>query len=288
MDNKFSVSQSINFGWQTFKTNYKFWLIASIIGVYSNSLAFGGLFDANDQFKQLDQPSNQSTQISQQDSLDKIDNTQQPSIQQSDIPTETPQTQAEAQVLSPTSENISNATTATTNPQTTLIARVITMIILLPYVITFFIVSIFAYIVLTTLYLGYTKLLLDAANKNDLRYQTLLSIVDLKKSTKYIIASILYLLLVIFGLILFVIPGVYFGVKYMFFSFAIVDKNLGIKDSFKYSAKITKGSRLKLTGFGILGLALTIAGFMMFMIGGYIATIILSLSSAYIYKKLQD
>lgn len=51
--------------------------------------------------------------------------------------------------------------------------------------------------------------------------------VDWEKLFNYLVASILYALLVIAGLILLILPGIYWGIKYMFYGYLIVDEGLG-------------------------------------------------------------
>ena len=60
---------------------------------------------------------------------------------------------------------------------------------------------------------------------------------------------------VVVGLALLVVPGVYLSIRFMFVPILIVDKELTIKEAFKKSTTLTKGVKWKLLGLAlILGL----------------------------------
>jgi hypothetical protein len=63
---------------------------------------------------------------------------------------------------------------------------------------------------------------------------------------KFILAAVLYGLLVLAGLILFVIPGIYWAIKYHFFGYFVIGQNMDPLDALKRSGEITKGSRWSL------------------------------------------
>jgi len=90
------------------------------------------------------------------------------------------------------------------------------------------------------------------------------------------------------GTVLFLVPGIYFGVKYQFVLFPIVEKNKGILEGFKISNQLTKGSMWKLVGFLILESILTIGSPILapFIIP-QVAFIFTTLASTYVYRQLQ-
>lgn len=82
---------------------------------------------------------------------------------------------------------------------------------------------------------------------------------------KYFLASIGYFLLILFGLILFVIPGIYLALKYLFVAVIIIDyNNLSITEAFSKSADITKSVKWKLLGFIIIISCINILGMLRF------------------------
>ncbi len=65
----------------------------------------------------------------------------------------------------------------------------------------------------------------------------------------YLIASIIYGLMVALGLVLFIVPGIYLGLKYQFYGYSIIDKGMGPIDSLKESGRMTEGAKKNLLIF---------------------------------------
>jgi uncharacterized membrane protein len=72
------------------------------------------------------------------------------------------------------------------------------------------------------------------------------------------LTAVYYLLAVVGGLIMVIIPGIYLAVEYAFSRFAVMDKNLTPREAFQYSAKITEGSRGKIFAAGLVTIPLSI------------------------------
>ncbi len=105
---------------------------------------------------------------------------------------------------------------------------------------------------------------------------------------KYLIASIVYALIVLVGLILLIVPGIIFMLKYYFFDYFVVDKGYGPIEALKKSAEITKGNRLNLFMFILLILFINILGMFFFFIGLIITIPITILATAFVYRKLSE
>jgi uncharacterized membrane protein len=82
-----------------------------------------------------------------------------------------------------------------------------------------------------------------------------------------IVASILFGLMIIVGLLLLIVPGIYLMLRYGQYMGAIVDKNMGILDSLSYSSSITTNNRLNLFLLVLLSIAIVIAGFLALVVG---------------------
>lgn len=102
----------------------------------------------------------------------------------------------------------------------------------------------------------------------------------------YLIGVLLYGLMVILGLILFIIPGVYLGLKYQFVSYFIVDKKMNPIDAFKASGEATQGNIWHLFGMYCIFIGLTILGALALVVGLFVTTPIIMLAYAYIYDQL--
>ena len=80
-------------------------------------------------------------------------------------------------------------------------------------------------------------------------------------------ASILFALMVMAGFVLLIVPGVYLMLRYGQFMNAMVDRNLGVIESLKYSSSITTNNRLNLFLLALLSIAIFIAGVLALVVG---------------------
>ncbi len=101
----------------------------------------------------------------------------------------------------------------------------------------------------------------------------------------YIVASILYILMVLAGCMLFFVPGIYLAMRYWAFSYLIVDKDMGIIDSLRKSAAITEDSKWHLLGYSIVAGVLIHVGYIT-ILGIVIIWPAIQLANVYVYRKL--
>jgi uncharacterized membrane protein len=107
-----------------------------------------------------------------------------------------------------------------------------------------------------------------------------------KPIVNYAIASILNGLIVVGGLILLVIPGIFFAIRLQYTSYLIVDKNLGPIEAIKASWNITRGNVWNLFFFGILICLINVLGVLCLLIGLFITVPLGMLATAFVYRKL--
>jgi uncharacterized membrane protein len=74
------------------------------------------------------------------------------------------------------------------------------------------------------------------------------------------VSYILFILALMAGILLLVIPGIILYLKYGFFGFAVMDKKCGGMEALKYSGKITKGHKGKLLIFVLLVILFGLCG----------------------------
>ncbi|MGB4942936.1 MAG: hypothetical protein WBO92_02385, partial [Candidatus Moraniibacteriota bacterium] len=104
----------------------------------------------------------------------------------------------------------------------------------------------------------------------------------------YIGASILYVLIVTLGLLVFVIPGIYLAIKYNFYSLLIADKRLGAFDALKASGQLTEGVKWSLIGFSVASFGVILLGMLALLIGLFVAVPVISLAYIFVYRTLYD
>lgn len=101
---------------------------------------------------------------------------------------------------------------------------------------------------------------------------------------RYLLGQILYYVAVTIGVFLLIVPGIIVALKFFLFPYFIIEKNMGVIDSFKASNKAIYGSKSNLLLFGILGMLINILGLICFGVGLFISIPIVSIAQAAIYK----
>jgi hypothetical protein len=106
------------------------------------------------------------------------------------------------------------------------------------------------------------------------------------KFLDFLVGSILYGLLVLAGFILLIVPGIYWAVKYQFFGYCIMDRDVGPVEGIKMSGRITKGSWWNLFWLGILQGLIGMAGACACIVGLFWAIPTAMVAHGYAYVKL--
>jgi hypothetical protein len=104
---------------------------------------------------------------------------------------------------------------------------------------------------------------------------------------KYFGGILLFGLAVIAGLILFIIPGIYFAYRFGFVPYLLVDKDIEIMEAFKKSTEMTKGEIWHLIGFSVQSFFIMILGLLLLIIGFIPAAILVWFTYFVIYRKLE-
>jgi len=132
--------------------------------------------------------------------------------------------------------------------------------------------------------MGYWKILLKTAHGEMPKVRDLID--HTRFIWKYLGVSILMFLIVGVGLILLIIPGVYFALKYSFSLVIMLDKDTSIKEAFKESARITEGVKWKLLALvGVIILA-NLVGVLALVVGLVVSIPVSALAFIAVYKKL--
>jgi hypothetical protein len=142
------------------------------------------------------------------------------------------------------------------------------------------------YLVQMATQMGLVRISLRLVDGQQPRYGELFG--DLPTFWRYVGGNILFLLIILGGLLLLVIPGIIWSVKYQFASFLIVDRNLGIKEAFKESAGITEDVKWQVFLFFLLVLAINLLGLMAFAIGLFTTLPATMIAYTLVYRKLLE
>lgn len=109
---------------------------------------------------------------------------------------------------------------------------------------------------------------------------------DYRLFFRYLFAEILYGLIVAGGLILLIVPGIIWAVRFSQFGFLVVDKGVGPMEALRESARITQGARWQLFLFGLVLIGVTMLGVLALIIGLLWAVPTIFVAGAFVYRRL--
>jgi len=142
------------------------------------------------------------------------------------------------------------------------------------------------YLVQMATQMGLIRISLRLVDGRQPRYGELFG--DLPTFWRYVAGNLLFLLIILGGLLLLVIPGIIWSIKYQFAPFLIVDRNLGIKEAFQESAGITSGVKRDLFLFFLLVMGINLVGLLAFAIGLFFTLPATMIAYTFVYRKLLD
>ncbi|HZW60635.1 MAG TPA: hypothetical protein VFF04_00235 [Candidatus Babeliales bacterium] len=137
------------------------------------------------------------------------------------------------------------------------------------------------WLLLIAMQLGYAQIALDVHDTGKSSVSRIFS--SFWALPKVIIATILSLLVIIPGLILLIIPGIYLTIRLYFFWFFILDKNAGIFESLKLSWQATRGQVWHLF---LLLLVLALFGLAVKMVAFFFLLPFTLIVYVYVYRRL--
>ena len=103
---------------------------------------------------------------------------------------------------------------------------------------------------------------------------------------KYLVASVMYGVMVLVGLILLIVPGIYWALKYQFYKLLIIDKEMEPLEALRESARITRGHLWQLFGFFWLLIGINILGVLALGVGLFVSVPTTLFAVVFVYKKL--
>jgi hypothetical protein len=142
------------------------------------------------------------------------------------------------------------------------------------------------YLVQMATQMGLVRISLRLVDGQQPRYGELFG--DLPTFWRYVAGNLLFLLIILVGLLLLVIPGIMWSIKYQFAPFLIVDRNIGIKEAFHESAGITSGVKWELFLFFLLVLGINLLGLMAFAVGLLFTLPATMIAYTFVYRKLLE
>ncbi|HEU4541955.1 MAG TPA: hypothetical protein VFR23_12585 [Jiangellaceae bacterium] len=148
-----------------------------------------------------------------------------------------------------------------------------------------FVFGLISFVVSQLVAIGWIKIALDITDGRPVNAQAVID--KFRLVVPYLIAALLYALMVTVGLVLLIVPGIIVAIVFAFYGFHIVDT--GSTDpigALRRSAEITRGQRWQLFLFGLLLIGLNLLGILLLIIGVLFTSAISLLAVAHVYRRL--
>lgn len=134
---------------------------------------------------------------------------------------------------------------------------------------------------------GLIRICLKVISNKKWAFSDILSSADL--IFNYIVAEILYTLIIFAGFLLLIVPGVIWAIKFSFYDYFIIDKGLGPIEAFKRSSEITMGVKKELFVFWLYRMGILLLGLLCLLIGLFIIALpVTYIAMASVYYKLES
>jgi uncharacterized membrane protein len=147
-------------------------------------------------------------------------------------------------------------------------------------------VSLVAQLIIIMMHIGLMKVAIKVVRGETAEIKELFS--GKKYLIQYILASAVTSLITMFGLLLLIVPGVIWSLKYMFTTLVVVDEGLGFADAMAKSALMTQGIKWKLLGFSLAMAGLNFLGCLPLFLGLIITLPLTWLATYVLYTKLKE
>jgi len=132
--------------------------------------------------------------------------------------------------------------------------------------------------------LGYTKNMFETLDGEEPQFSAYGQ--QARKIISWLIAGLIYTVVVFVGLVLFVFPGIYLAIRLQFFYTSIVEEDTGLVTSLKRSWEITRGQTMPLFLLLLATIGLTVLGLAFFAIGIFVTFPLVGLMYCYVFRKL--
>ena len=103
-----------------------------------------------------------------------------------------------------------------------------------------------------------------------------------------VLAGFLVAVIVLFGLLLLIVPGIIFGCKLWFTPYLVVDRKMSAIEAMKESWRMTTGHAWKVFFVGVLGIPITFAGILCLIVGVIISVMWITLAFASLYHAVSS
>lgn len=103
---------------------------------------------------------------------------------------------------------------------------------------------------------------------------------------RYFFSSLLYALIVLCGIVLLVVPGIIWSIKFCFYGYFVVDRGQGPVQALKSSAGITAGFKMDIFLLGVALVAVNALGVLALLVGLFVTIPLSMVAFAYTFRRL--
>jgi uncharacterized membrane protein len=103
-----------------------------------------------------------------------------------------------------------------------------------------------------------------------------------------VLASLFVFIIIVIGLILLIIPGIFFACKLAFTPYLVVDRKMAVMEAIEESWRMTGGHAWKVFFIGLLAIPICIAGLLCFIVGIIVSIMWVSLAFASLYHAVSS
>jgi uncharacterized membrane protein len=134
--------------------------------------------------------------------------------------------------------------------------------------------------------LGFTKIMLLLVQDKFVEVADMFN--NFRPFLSYFIANFLYGIAVALGTLLLIIPGIFIAIRFQFFPYFILEENVSSFTALQKSYYLSQNLTFELFLFGVVVIALNIAGILFFGIGVILTYPLTTMATATIYKSLTE
>ncbi|OGF49610.1 MAG: hypothetical protein A2231_05115 [Candidatus Firestonebacteria bacterium RIFOXYA2_FULL_40_8] len=145
-------------------------------------------------------------------------------------------------------------------------------------------ITILEYLVMILLGMGFIKIFLDIYDGKKAEISTLFTTYE--QYFGFFICYLLVTLIVAAGIILLIVPGIIWALKYQFALYLVIDRKMKPIDAIKMSGKMTQGHKVNLFLFWWVVLGVCILGFLCCCVGIIPAAIVTVFAYIHIYRTI--
>lgn len=146
------------------------------------------------------------------------------------------------------------------------------------------VINLISYIISCIFALGYVKNIFQALDGEEPQFSAYGQ--QSRKIITYFVANLLVALIVLVGIGLFIIPGIYLAIRLQFFTAFIVEEDTGIIESLRRSWEITRGQGMSLFMLMLAMIGIAILGFILLGVGIFVAVPLIYMMYGYVFRKL--